>query len=238
MNQVILSGIIAADPDLRYTQNGTAILKVRLAGTTEERPHYFDATFIGERAEKLADQLKKGMAVLVQGELSQRQVEGKTYTSILARMVRSIPNPVRQEDREAGSLNRFTGIGFLAADPEEHTVASKDGRTELTVVRARVAFRRRAKEGDQPVFLNVVAWEEYASPLKGLKKGDQVYVEGLLKARKWSRQDGTNGLEIFVSARVVKALAWAGTGAKQAEDAQAELPTVEEEFPLPEDLPF
>jgi single-strand DNA-binding protein len=69
LNKVMLLGNLGADPELRVTQGGQAILKLRLATTEnymdsnnvrQERTEWHQVTLWGKRGESLAKLLKKG----------------------------------------------------------------------------------------------------------------------------------------------------------------------------------
>jgi single-strand DNA-binding protein len=71
-------GGLCADPDLRFGQNGGAVLKLRLACSERykgkddkwaERVEYVNVTVFGKRGEALANILRKGEAVFVEGSL-------------------------------------------------------------------------------------------------------------------------------------------------------------------------
>ncbi|MFT3764927.1 MAG: single-stranded DNA-binding protein [Minicystis sp.] len=76
MNKVILMGNLGADPELRYTTSGVAVLSFRLATTEswtdknreqQERTEWHSVVVWGHRAEGLAKHLGKGSSVLVEG---------------------------------------------------------------------------------------------------------------------------------------------------------------------------
>jgi single-strand DNA-binding protein len=78
MNRVILLGNIGADPELRYTTAGVAVLNVRLATNEsyvdrnkepQERTEWHTVVVWGNRAEGLSRVLTKGSGVLVEGTL-------------------------------------------------------------------------------------------------------------------------------------------------------------------------
>ncbi|MBL9021560.1 MAG: single-stranded DNA-binding protein [Myxococcales bacterium] len=78
INRVVIGGHLGADPELRVTQAGVAILKLRLAtnavhydasNNLVERTDWHDVTLFGTRAEGLARILKKGEAIVVEGTL-------------------------------------------------------------------------------------------------------------------------------------------------------------------------
>lgn len=78
VNKVILVGNLGADPELKYTASGTAVAKVRVAttekftdksGAKKERTEWHRVTFWGKLAEIVAQYLKKGRQVYVEGSL-------------------------------------------------------------------------------------------------------------------------------------------------------------------------
>ena len=78
MNKVILVGNLGADPELRVTPGGQAILKLRVAttesyldknNTRAERTEWHSVTVWGKRAEGLAKVLAKGDRICVEGGL-------------------------------------------------------------------------------------------------------------------------------------------------------------------------
>ena len=79
MNRVCISGNLTRDPELRATAGGMAVLafgvavndrrKNSVTGEWEDAPNFVDVTVFGKRAESLADMLKKGMKVTIDGKL-------------------------------------------------------------------------------------------------------------------------------------------------------------------------
>jgi single-strand DNA-binding protein len=89
LNQVILSGRLTRDSDLRYTTSRIAKLEIPLAISNRVKKHdggYEDKTFFvdvaawRELAEKLAPALKKGVPVIVDGALNIEEWTGKDGT--------------------------------------------------------------------------------------------------------------------------------------------------------------
>lgn len=86
MNKAILIGHLGMDPELRYTQGGTAILRMRLAtterfvtrgGEKQERTEWHTVIMWGNRAEALQKFLSKGQTVYVEGRIQTRAWEDK-----------------------------------------------------------------------------------------------------------------------------------------------------------------
>ncbi len=78
LNRVMLLGNLGADPELRFTQGGQAVLNMRLATTESyldkdkvrrERTDWHNVVVWGKRGEALAKILTKGSSVFVEGSL-------------------------------------------------------------------------------------------------------------------------------------------------------------------------
>jgi single-strand DNA-binding protein len=85
-NKVILVGNLTRDPDLKYTPKGTAVATLRLAmnrtwttetGEKKEEATFVDVNAFGRPAEVLAQYMKKGRPLLVEGRLRLDQWEDK-----------------------------------------------------------------------------------------------------------------------------------------------------------------
>ncbi|RLB55597.1 MAG: single-stranded DNA-binding protein, partial [Deltaproteobacteria bacterium] len=86
MNKAILIGNLGMDPELRFTQNGQAILRIRLATTEsyvnrnkerQERTEWHTVIVWGNRAEALNKILSKGRSIAVEGRIQTRQWDDK-----------------------------------------------------------------------------------------------------------------------------------------------------------------
>src|SRR6478736_3909500 len=78
LNRVMLLGNLGADPELRFTQGGQAVLNMRLATTEsyldrdkvrKERTDWHNVVVWGKRGEALAKILTKGSSVFIEGSL-------------------------------------------------------------------------------------------------------------------------------------------------------------------------
>jgi len=115
MNIVILQGNLGADPELRYTQSGAAVLNMRLATTTkfkrgdewDERTDWHSCEIWNKRAEALAKILEKGTRILIRGSIkygSYEDKEGvKRYTTTIAIDDLELLGGKRKEDDDRGS---------------------------------------------------------------------------------------------------------------------------------------
>jgi single-strand DNA-binding protein len=78
LNRVLLLGNLGADPELRMTQGGQAVLKLRLATSEtyldrnrvrQERTEWHSVVVWGKRAEALNKILSKGSRIFIEGGL-------------------------------------------------------------------------------------------------------------------------------------------------------------------------
>ena len=82
LNRVILIGHLGADPECRYTGNGTAVVNFRIAttevwkdsnGESQQRTEWHRIVVWGRRAEVCHEYLRKGRCVSVEGRLQTRE---------------------------------------------------------------------------------------------------------------------------------------------------------------------
>ena len=86
LNQINLLGNLTRDPEIKYTNEGTAICEIGIAvgrrwtdkeGKESESVDFFNATCWNTMAENCAASLKKGDRVLVNGHMNLRSWENK-----------------------------------------------------------------------------------------------------------------------------------------------------------------
>lgn len=86
VNKVILLGNLGADPELRFTQAGGAVLNMRLATTRnyldknkvkQEQTDWHNVTLWGKRGEALGKFLTKGDRIYVEGRIQNSSYEDK-----------------------------------------------------------------------------------------------------------------------------------------------------------------
>jgi len=85
-NKVIIAGNLTRDPELRYTPKGTAVARLTLAvnrtwknetGESKEEVSFIDVDAWARQAEVIAQYMKKGRPLLVEGRLKQDTWEDK-----------------------------------------------------------------------------------------------------------------------------------------------------------------
>ena len=85
-NKVILVGNLTRDPELRYTPKGMAIAKIGMAinrnwtsesGEKKEEVTFVDVDIFGRTAENVAQYMRKGRPILIEGRLRLDQWDDK-----------------------------------------------------------------------------------------------------------------------------------------------------------------
>lgn len=89
MNKVVLSGRLTKDPEVRVTPVGTAVGRYSLAVQSgygdKQTTSFFDCVTFGKTAQFAENYLKKGMKIIIEGQLQQRSYqnrEGKTVSAV------------------------------------------------------------------------------------------------------------------------------------------------------------
>lgn len=86
LNRVMLLGNLGADPELRFTQGGQAVLNMRMATTEtfldkdkrrQERTDWHNVVVWGKRGEGLAKILAKGSSIFVEGSIRTSSYEAR-----------------------------------------------------------------------------------------------------------------------------------------------------------------
>ena len=120
-NRVILMGNLTRDPELRYTPKGLAIAKLGLAvnrvwrtesGETKEEVTFVDIDSFGKQAETIAQYLKKGNPLLMEGRLRLDQWDDKQTGQ-----KRSKLGVVLESFKFVGTGNRAEGANETARRP-------------------------------------------------------------------------------------------------------------------------
>lgn len=92
--EITVTGTLTRDPEIKYAQSGTAMLKLSLAATRRQQnretkqweddgdPLYIDVTFFGDKENYLGDILHKGDQMSVTGALVRRNWESGTKSGV------------------------------------------------------------------------------------------------------------------------------------------------------------
>lgn len=125
-SKVMIIGNLGRDPEMRYTPNGRPVTEFSVAvnqstknqQTNEwiEATDWFRVTVWGDRAERTAEQLRKGNRVFVEGRFRTREFEGKDgqkriSLEITADSVVSLDRPGDAEGGPSGSFGGGSSAG-------------------------------------------------------------------------------------------------------------------------------
>ncbi len=147
MNNVVLIGRLTKDPELRYTQGGTAITRFSLAvdkGLSREKRQEFEAkgqptadfiniTVWGRMAENSANFLAKGRLVGISGRIqtsSYKDDSGQTrwYTDVVAREVEFLEwGDSNQGQSQNQGYNQNQGFGMQSSSPQASSINDFSG---------------------------------------------------------------------------------------------------------------
>ena len=133
INKAILIGNLGADPELRYTSNGTAVASFNMAtterfkdrnGEQQERTEWHSIVCWGRMGELANEYLRKGRSVYIEGRIQTRNYEDKDgikryKTEIVAQQMQFLGGR-GQEDQQSGSS------GGSATTPPEPEIPADD----------------------------------------------------------------------------------------------------------------
>ena len=124
LNKAMIIGNLGVDPEVRYTQSGTAVCNLRIAtherwtskdGEPGERTEWHNVVVFGKTAENCGNYLSKGRAVYIEGRLQTRKWEDKDgndryTTEIVANTVQFLGG--RDDGEGGGGFGGGGGGGF------------------------------------------------------------------------------------------------------------------------------
>src|SRR5213083_2033192 len=130
--KVMIIGNLGADPEMRYTPNGRPVTEFSVAvnqstknqqtGEWVEATDWFRVSVWGDRAERAAENLRKGNRVFVEGRFKTREFEGRDGQKRTSLEI-TADSLVNLEKR-----NREEGDGdFAAAAPRPAGAAANGG---------------------------------------------------------------------------------------------------------------
>ena len=141
--KVMIIGNLGRDPEMRYTPTGKPVTQFSVAvnqstknqqtGEWVEETDWFRVSVFGDRAERAAEQLRKGNRVFVEGRFRTREFEGqdgqkRTSLDITADNVISLERRPREDEAGfvgapaaagAGASGGFSGGGGGGSRPPD-----------------------------------------------------------------------------------------------------------------------
>jgi single-strand DNA-binding protein len=141
--KVMIIGNLGSDPEMRYTPNGRAVTQFNVAvnqstknqqtGEWVEETDWFRVSVWGDRAERMAESLRKGNKVFVEGRFRTREFEGRDGQKRTALEITadSIVNLERRQRDDEGSFGG-QGYGEGAGSGAPAAPAGSGGTTRVT----------------------------------------------------------------------------------------------------------
>lgn len=131
VNKVILIGNLGADPEVRYSPNGSAVTNVRLAttdvwrdrqsGEQQERTEWHRVVFFARLAEIAGEYLRKGSKVYIEGRLQTRKWQGQDGQDRYTTEIVASEMQMLDSRAEGSAGERTRGGGYQAREPEPQT---------------------------------------------------------------------------------------------------------------------
>ena len=127
MNKIMLIGRLVKDPDLRYTQGGTAVANFTLAvnrrfanQSGEREADFINCQAWQKTAEFVANYFKKGQQMALEGRLQVRSYDGndgqkRWVTEVVAEQIEFVGSKNGSNSNSAGSTTGGSGYG---SEPE------------------------------------------------------------------------------------------------------------------------
>ena len=118
MNRVSLIGRITRDPEIRYSQNGSAFLMFTIAVNRNQRDangqtvaDFISVTAFGQQAEFIGRYVKKGFLLAVAGRIQTRNYQGQDgqthyVTEVVAEQVENLTPRDQNAAPQAGCANK------------------------------------------------------------------------------------------------------------------------------------
>lgn len=137
VNKVILVGNVGQDPETRYMPNGNAVTNISLAtsetwkdkntGEQQERTEWHRVTFYQRLAEIVAEYVKKGSKLYIEGRLQTRSWEQdgvKRYATDI------IASEMQMLDSRGGSADSYSS-GAGATPPQKNTTPTQEAPADM-----------------------------------------------------------------------------------------------------------
>jgi single-strand DNA-binding protein len=138
INKVILVGNVGQDPETRYMPNGNAVTNISLAtsetwkdkntGEQQERTEWHRVTFYQRLAEIVAEYVKKGSKLYVEGRLQTRSWEQdgvKRYATDI------IANEMQMLDSRGSSDGYSSSASSQAAPPPRNETPTQQAPADM-----------------------------------------------------------------------------------------------------------
>lgn len=197
-NIVILAGTVQRINDWSKDGKSNALVKVAIPVSGTEASNYIDVVGWSYQADAIK-RLSEGDHVVAEGSLeSYTNKSGETVYRVKANRVSKV---------DAGTLNKAIVQGRLSTEPEIRSTKSGKSVANFNVAVDR-SYRRGEEFETQTTFIKVVVWGDLATNL-AFKKGQNVWVEGVLRNTSYTDKNGVQRYSMEITAESVTE---AGTG--------------------------
>lgn len=125
-SKIMIIGNLGRDPEMRYTPNGKAVTQFSVAvshsrpdgqgGWIDDGTDWYRVSVFGDRAERTAEQLRKGNKVFVEGRFKSREFEGKDGEKRTSLDI-TADNVISLERRGRDDEGSFSGVPAAAGAP-------------------------------------------------------------------------------------------------------------------------
>jgi single-strand DNA-binding protein len=125
-SKIMIIGNLGRDPEMRYTPNGKAVTQFSVAvshsrpdgqgGWIDDGTDWYRVSVFGDRADRAADQLRKGNKVFVEGRFKSREFEGKDGEKRTSLDI-TADNVISLERRSRDDEGAFSGAPASAGAP-------------------------------------------------------------------------------------------------------------------------
>lgn len=136
LNRVMLLGNLGADPELRFTQSGQAVLNMRLATTESyldkdkvrrERTDWHSVVMWGKRGEALAKILTKGSSIFIEGSLRTSSYDNKEGQKVYKTEINATNLIITNSRKGGGGEQEAGGYEGGGGYEPEHEVGGGGG---------------------------------------------------------------------------------------------------------------
>lgn len=105
------------------------------------------------------------------------------------------------------NLNKVMLIGRLTRDPELRYTPSGVAVCDLSLAVSRNYKTQSGERKEDVCFVDITIWRKQAETcVEYLKKGSEIYAEGILVLDKWESQDGQKRSKLRVQAQIIQFL--------------------------------
>lgn len=124
LNRVVLVGRLTRDPDLRYTPSGVAVANFTVAANRpfrnqqgEQEADFINCVTWRKQAENLANYMKKGSLIGVDGRIQTRSYEGQDgkmvyVTEVLAESIQFLESRGSSQQRAGADYGQYQDSSF------------------------------------------------------------------------------------------------------------------------------